>query len=195
MLTLTLLLGGSSAARAGQVRRLPRQSLQTTAAVTGIITTEQGLGLGGVTVILQNLTTSRSLTTASAGDGSFRFVNLVPGRYQLQALRDSFLPFAQGEFQLAAGDVFPLMFTMKAASGGSDGIREIPRQPGLGPKPPPTPQEPATSSTYRNLPAPPPPADAGESRPIAAHGRSGFHLGPESVELRIPHRLPPLRQL
>ncbi len=43
------------------------------------------------------------------------------------------------------------MFTMSALPSVTDGIREIPRLPDLGPKPPPVPQEPVTSTTYRNL--------------------------------------------
>jgi hypothetical protein len=46
-------------------------------------------------------------------------------------------------------------------------MREIPRLPDLGPKPPAGPQQPATSSTYRNLPSQPPPADEGEAKPLS----------------------------
>jgi Carboxypeptidase regulatory-like domain len=158
---------GAELARAGQVQRIPRQTFSNTAAITGIISTPDGLGLGGVAVVLQNLTSGISVPMTTNGDGSFRYLNLPPGRYQIQATRDGFLPAAQGDIGLAAGDVLPLMFTMAAAPGGSDGVREIPRLPDLGPKPPPTPQEPATSSTYRNLPSQPPPPDAGEAKPLS----------------------------
>ena len=158
---------GSAGAVQGQVQRLPRQSFSNTAAITGIVNTQDGLGLGGVSVVLQNLDTGRNLPAISNGDGSFRFLNLVPGRYQIKSTRDGFLSFAQGDINLRAGDVFPLMFTMSASPSGSDSAREIPRLPDLGPKPAAPAQQPATSSTYRNLPSQPPPADAGEAKPLS----------------------------
>jgi Carboxypeptidase regulatory-like domain len=166
VLPLALLISGASVA-SGQVQRIPRQTFSNAAAITGIVSTQDGLGLGGVAVVLQHVTTGSDLPTITNGDGTFRFVNLTPGRYQIKATRDGFLPFAQADIDLAAGDVLPLMFTMPAVSSGSDGIREIPRVPDLGPQPPAPPQQPATSSTYRNLPAQPPPADTGEAKPLS----------------------------
>src|SRR5580698_5246643 len=159
MLTLALLTLGVNAASAGQVQRLPRQTFSDVAAIAGIVTTQDGLGLGGVAVVLQNVDTGRSLTATSNGDGSFRFVNLMPGRYQVNATRDGFVPFAQRDVNVRAGDLLPLLFTMPAVPSGADALRELPRLPALGPKPPPLPPQPATSSTYRNLPSQPPPAE------------------------------------
>ena len=166
-LPLALLIAGVSAANAGQGQRLPRQRLSINAAITGIVTTQTGLGLGGVAVVLRNSDTGRTLPAITNGDGSFRFVNLAPGRYQIQATRDGFLPFAKGDINLGAGDVFPLQFMLAAVPSASDGLREIPRLPDLGPQPPAPAQQPATSSTYRNLPSQPPPADAGEAKPLS----------------------------
>jgi hypothetical protein len=162
-----LSLFAANAAWAGQAQRIPRQTFSTSAAIAGVVTTEAGLGLGGVALVLQNLDTGSDLRATANGDGSFRFLNLTPGRYQIKATHDGFLPFAQGEINLAAGDLFPLMFTMLAVPSGSDGIREIPRLPELGPKPSAPPQQPPTSSTYRDLPTQPPSADAGEAKPLA----------------------------
>lgn len=167
VLLLALCLCGADGARAGQAQRIPRQTFASSAAITGIVTTQDGLGLGGVSVLLQNLTSGRSIAATTNGDGSFRYLNLAPGRYQIKATRDGFLPFAQGEITLDAGDVYSLMFAMQASPSPSDGVREIPRLPDLGPKPPPVPQEPTTSSTYRNLPSEPPPADTGEAKPLS----------------------------
>jgi Carboxypeptidase regulatory-like domain len=165
LLPFTLLVGVSITSAAQQ--RIPRQTFPATAAVQGIVVIDQGLGLGGVAILLQNLTTGRSLAATTAGDGSFRFLNLAPGRYQVKASRDGFLPFAQGDINLAAGDVFPLQFAMKSIPSGSEGMREIPRLPDLGPKPPLVPGEPAASSPYRNLPAQPPPLSASEAKPLS----------------------------
>jgi hypothetical protein len=167
VLPLALLIGGVDIASAWQVQHIPRQTFSTAAAITGIVTTPAGLGLGGVAIALQNLDTGGSLAASTNGDGSFRFVNLTPGRYQLKATREGFLPFSQNNINLGAGDLFPLMFTMPAAASDSDGMREIPRLPDLGPKPPAPPQEPSTSSTYRNLPSQPPPGDTGEAKPLS----------------------------
>ncbi len=157
----------STAAFAAQSQRIPRQTPNTVAAITGIVRTEAGLGLGGVSVLLQNLSTGRSLTTTTTGDGVFRFLNLASGRYQLKATREGFDAFARGEIELRAGDVFPMEFSMKAAPGAPEGVREIPRKPELGPKLPATTVEPSPSSPYRNLPQEPPPATTGEPRPLA----------------------------
>jgi hypothetical protein len=164
-------------ARGGQValeargqtdqQRIPRQTLNTTAAIQGIARTEAGLGLGGVSVILQNLSSGKGFATTTTGDGAFRFLNLKPGRYQVKATREGFQPFAQGDIPLAPGDVFALEFKLKEIPTGAEGVREVPRQPDLGPKP--TGQHPeaaAPSSPYRTLPQEPPPAATGEPRPF-----------------------------
>ncbi len=167
MLPPALLLCGAGVVNAQQDQRLPRQTFSSTAAITGIVTTQEGLGLGGVAVVLQNLNTLRSLPTTTNGDGSFRFLNLTPGRYQVKATRDGFVPFARGDINLSVGDVIPLTFTMLTVPSGSDGAREIPRLPDLGPKPPPLPPEPVTFSTYRDLPTEPPSFEAAEAKPLS----------------------------
>jgi hypothetical protein len=155
-------------ARAQNDQRIPRQTLNTNAAIQGIARTEAGLGLGGVSIILQNLSSGKSFPTITTGDGAFRFLNLKPGRYQVKATREGFQPFAQGDIQLEPGDVFALEFKLKAISTGNEGVREVPRQPGLGPKP--AGQHPeaaaAPSSPYRTLPQEPPPGTTGEPRPL-----------------------------
>ncbi len=168
LLTLTLATSQVALAAHGQSReqRIPRQTPATTAAIQGIARTEAGLGLGDVTVTLQELAKGKSLPAKTNGDGSFRFVNLKPGRYQVKATREGYEPFAQGDIELAAGDVFPLEFRMKAILNGREGLRQVPRQPGLGPAPPSEPQEAAPSSPYRTLLQEPPPAATGEPRPL-----------------------------
>jgi hypothetical protein len=148
------------------VQRLPRQTVPTSAAVEGIVRTDIGLGLGGVAITLQNAASGAKLSKTTTGDGAFRFFNVAPGRYLLTAERDGFAPFERDEIGLATGDVFALEFEMKAIPTGLEGIREIPRQPGLGPKPPPGPAEPVISSRYRKLLEPPPPETTGEPLPL-----------------------------
>jgi hypothetical protein len=168
LLLLTLATSPVALAARGQdgQQHIPRQGPATNAAIQGIAHTEAGLGLGGVVVILQDLSKGKSFPTTTTGDGVFRFLNLKPGRYQVKASRDGFEPFAQGDIQLKAGEVFALEFKLKANPTGSEGVREIPRDPALGPKPAAPPPEVAPSSPYRTLPQEPPPAATGEARPL-----------------------------
>jgi hypothetical protein len=166
VLPLALYLIGSLATLEAQTQRIPRQTFSSTAAVIGIVSTRDGLGLGGAAAVLQNLTSGRSLPHISNGDGSFRYLNLAPGRYQIKVTRDGYLPFAQGDIRLGAGDVYPLLLKMTAVPSPPDGVRAIPRLPELGPAPPATPLPPATTSTYRNFPSPPPASDLAEAKPL-----------------------------
>ena len=128
--------------------------------------TEGGLGLGGVRIVLQELSNGKSFPAVTTGDGVFRFLHLKPGRYQVKATREGFQPFAQGDIELSAGDVFAIEFKLKAIPTGREGVREVPRDPALGPKPVGPPPEVAPSSPYRTLPQEPPPQTAGEPRPL-----------------------------
>jgi len=152
--------GVVNAARPQQ--RLPRQTAPATAAIQGIVRTEQGLGLGGVAIVLQNLATGKSVPTTTTGDGVFRFLSLAPGRYQIKATRERFQPLARGEIEIAAGQVFALEFSMKSSSG-SNADRQLPRD--FGPPPPGVSFEAPPRSPYRNLPQEPPPLSSAESYP------------------------------
>jgi len=152
----------------GQTQRLPRQTAPTTAAIQGIVWTEAHLGLGGVSIVLQDLTTGRSLPPiTTTGDGAFRFLNLVPGRYQARATLAGFETYNVPAFEMAAGEVHVLEFAMKSSGPSREGIREVPHQPGLGPVPPAPPAEAEPNSPYRTLPQEPPPQTTGEPRPLA----------------------------
>ena len=145
---ICLFIGLLSATAQGQGQRIPRQTAPAVAAVQGVVRTDAGLGLGDVAVVLQNLSTGMILQTATTGDGVYRFLNLVPDRYQVRATREGFEPFVRGEIELAAGAVFPLQFTMKAIAAAPEGVRTLPRQPELGPAPTAPSGEPLTASPY-----------------------------------------------
>lgn len=186
---LILAIGGLAAAPPPQgQQRLPRQAAPTTAAIQGIVHTEAGLGLGGVAVILQELSNGKSLPATTTGDGAFRFMNLQPGRYQVKATLEGFEPFAQGEIQLTAGEVLPLEFSMKALPMGTDGLRNLPHAPGLGPIPPAPASEAEPSSPYRNLPSEPPPETTGEPRPLPPMAREDqvFEVVPNRWSIQFP---------
>ena len=62
VLVLALLVAAAGDANAGQAQRLPRQTFTNAAAITGIVTTQDGLGLGGVAIVLQNVVFQNSET-------------------------------------------------------------------------------------------------------------------------------------
>jgi len=167
-LALLLLSTTTKAAprRQDQTQRLPRQTAPTTASIQGIVRTPAGLGLGDVTILLQDLSSRKSTPKKTAGDGSFRFVNLKPGRYQIRASREGFEPKGRGDIELVAGQAFTDEFTLTPIPTGNEGVRDVPRQPGLGPRGSPLPPEKNTAGPYPNLPGEPPPPTTGEPRPL-----------------------------
>src|ERR1700761_348651 len=90
------------AAAQSQPQRLPRENAPSNAAIQGVIRTTAGLGLGGVHVKLRNRTTNVVVESSTSGDGVFRFLNLSPGAYQLDAVIDGFEPFHRDSIDLKA---------------------------------------------------------------------------------------------
>jgi len=121
-----------------QDQRLPRQTPAQTMALQGIVRDLSGLGLGGVSLILRNLANEQTVSTATSGDGVFRFMNLPPGRYELQATLDGFARIDQTVVMLS--DTLAVELVM----------RRVPAPPR--PAPPELPPQPP----YRKLPEPPP---------------------------------------
>jgi len=122
-----------------QDQRLPRQTPTQTAAVQGILRDPSGLGLGGASVTLRNLENGQAFATTTSGDGVFRFLNLPPGRYTLQAVLDGFQGVDRTFTVLTGVDTFALELTMTA-------VPAAPR---------PVPPEPPPQPPYRTLPQPP----------------------------------------
>ncbi|MBZ5674773.1 MAG: carboxypeptidase-like regulatory domain-containing protein [Acidobacteriia bacterium] len=129
-----------AAAAFAQDQRLPRQTPSQTAAVQGILRDPSGLGLGGAAVTLRNLGNEQTFSTMTLGDGVFRFLNLTPGRYTLQATLDGFQRIDRTFTVLSGVDTFALELIMTP----------VPAAPH--PVPPEAPPQPP----YRTLPQPPP---------------------------------------
>ncbi len=144
-----------TAATAG-AQRIPRQTAPTTAAIQGIVSNTRGLGLGGVVVRVwnANLQSADGKPVAQAttlGDGSFRFVKLPAGKYDLRATLDGFQSFDKGGIDLQAGEVYAIELALKPVPVAT------PERP-----------EPVPSPAYRTLPdaETPPPAEAVPTTPL-----------------------------
>jgi hypothetical protein len=123
-----------------QDQRLPRQTPAQTSAFQGILRDASGLGLGGASVTLRNLESGQTVSTTSSGDGVFRFLNLPPGRYALQAVLDGFQRIDRTFTLLSGVDTFALELTMMPVPAPAR----------------PAPSEPPPQPPYRTLPQPPP---------------------------------------
>src|SRR5256885_7929277 len=62
----------------------------TTAAIVGNVRDEQGGALSGVSVTARQLESNLVRTAQSAADGSFTFVQLPPGDYEIEASAEGF---------------------------------------------------------------------------------------------------------
>ena len=123
-----------------QEQRLPRQTPEQTAAFQGILRDPSGLGLGGASITLRNLDNEQTVSTATSGDGVFRFLNVPPGRYALQAVLDGFQRVDQSVVIQPGVDTLAVELTMTPVP-----VAPRPAPPELPPQPP-----------YRTLPQPPP---------------------------------------
>jgi hypothetical protein len=121
-----------------QDQRLPRQTPAQAGAFQGIFRDPSGLGLGGVSITLRNPENDQIISASTSGDGVFRFLNLPPGRYALQAVLDGFQRIDQTV--VISTDTLAMEFTMTP----------VPAPPR--PAPPEAPPQPP----YRTLPEPPP---------------------------------------
>ena len=63
---------------------------QTTGTVEGVVTDQSDAPLPGVTVELTGLKLQGTRSTVTAADGRYRFLNLIPGDYQLEATLSGF---------------------------------------------------------------------------------------------------------
>jgi len=146
-----LLLESTALGVAQPAQRLPREAQPARGAVVGIVATEPGLGLGGVTIMLESTDSTGTLDTLTNGDGSFRFLDLAPGSYHLKIAREGFLPLEESSVRVVAGEAVTLMLKMQIVAPIPESVRELPRLPDLGPMAPPALAEPSGSTAGRIL--------------------------------------------
>lgn len=130
-------------------QRLPRQEVDATAALQGIVRNPFGIALGDVAIILRNA--SKSYQTRTSGDGIFRFVGLAPGRYELTASLDRFASFTKLDIDLTPGTLSGLEVKLEPLEAALEYRRELPFSSDLGTRPEPVAPDPAPSDPYRNI--------------------------------------------
>src|SRR5579872_4384101 len=63
--------------------------------ISGTVSDSSGASIGQATLTLTNLDTNTKTQLKSDGSGNYSFVNIVPGRYKIQAERSGFKSFVR----------------------------------------------------------------------------------------------------
>jgi hypothetical protein len=95
-----------------RTQRVPRQTFAANGAIEGLFTDDRKLGLGNVTVTIRNAQTNQPTTATTTGDGIFRIVNVIPGRYSIRAVLDGFHVFERSDLVVRAGELVNLEVTL-----------------------------------------------------------------------------------
>jgi hypothetical protein len=133
-------------------QRIPRQQVQTSAALEGII---RGGSLAGTqlpvaaaTLQLQNLASKTVVQAVADGEGVFRIFPLAPGDYSLRVKAGAYSEFTLPKLTLHPNQVLTLQISLSPLPSGEVRSR-LPRLPELGA---PLPAEPpAASGSYREF--------------------------------------------
>jgi hypothetical protein len=159
-------------------QRIPRQKALKTAALDGVARdqteTAASRGIAGANLTLRNLASGEVRQTATDAEGVFRLLDLQPGRYELSVQAAGYEPFAKPEIVLGANELITLEIELKAGASVMGEFSRLPRQPELGPPPPP--EQPAVLALYREL-------------------RRRLDSDPNYVENPTPETLPPASEV
>lgn len=79
------------------VSSAPLRAQSTYGSITGSVTDPSGAAVPAAQVTLTNLGTSEKRTQTTGSDGLYSFVNLIPGRYSLEAEKEGFQRFTRPE--------------------------------------------------------------------------------------------------
>jgi hypothetical protein len=80
---------------------LPAAAQSTTGSIQGIVRDNQGGVIPGATVTLRNVETNATRSLATADDGSYRFLNMAIGNYELTAELSGFSRYVRSGLTLA----------------------------------------------------------------------------------------------
>jgi hypothetical protein len=95
---------------------VPVASAQSTASLNGTVKDATGAVITNTTVKLTNVNTAVSQTTEANNTGAYSFVNILPGRYTLEAATEGFRTERQPEFTLEVNQTATVNFTMAVGS-------------------------------------------------------------------------------
>src|ERR1700737_365573 len=86
---------------------------QTTSAVEGTVTDQQGLAIGGVEICVSSATLAIERRTATENAGTFRVVGLSPGVYAIRASKTGFVPETFSSLEITLNRTFTLNIRLK----------------------------------------------------------------------------------
>src|SRR5580692_4108621 len=110
-------------------QRLPGQTAPKRAALQGLVRGANGRAVVGVMVILRNLTSGQSFEKVSNAQGVFRFIEVLPGNYELRVVATGFEDFANSDVQLKPGDNLVCEVTLIANPSAAAQGRQFPHLP------------------------------------------------------------------
>ena len=95
----------------------PASAQRTTGEISGIVTDDSGLVLPGVTVTLHGEgVSSAGLVSISASNGAYRFANLAPGTYDVEAAIEGFSTLKREGVTVGVGNTVSLDLVLKVGN-------------------------------------------------------------------------------
>ncbi len=110
-------------------QRLPGQTAPKRATLQGLARGANGRAVVGVTVTLRNLTSGQSFERVSDAQGVFRFIEVLPGNYELRVVATGFKDFTNPDVQLKPGDNLVCEVTLIANPSAAAAQRQFPQLP------------------------------------------------------------------
>jgi Carboxypeptidase regulatory-like domain len=116
------LCAGAHAADLGWYRQdapqqqIPGQTAKKKGAIQGILRDGTMNPVIGATVLLRNQASGFELKKSSDAQGVFRFIDLIPGSYELEIEGDGYQKFVEHDVQVNAGEVLIREITLTAAA-------------------------------------------------------------------------------
>src|SRR5580704_4253430 len=110
-------------------QRLPGQTAPKRATLQGLARGANGRAVVGVTVTLRNLTSGQSFERVSDAQGVFRFIEVLPGNYDLRVVAAGFKDFTNPDVQLKPGDNLACEVTLIANPSAAAAQRQFPQLP------------------------------------------------------------------
>jgi hypothetical protein len=119
----------SSSNKSAAQQRLPGQAAPKQGALQGMVRGANGRPVIGATVILRNVTTGQNLQKITNSQGVFRFIDVLPGVYDLNVVAPGFKEFTNPGLQLKAGDSLICEVTLIALRSSGAAARQFPQLP------------------------------------------------------------------